>query len=91
MTLGGKRIQLYNQDNPDDPVELAFKPSYGSIVTYKWFGDGQIMIGFSHGYFAAISTNESALGEELFGAKMHKGGLEDVAYCPALQRAATCY
>ena len=21
---------------------------------------------------------------------MHKGGLEDVAYCPALQRAATC-
>ena len=90
MNLGGKRIQLYNQDNPDDPVELAFKPSYGSIVTYKWFGDGQIMIGFSNGYFAAISTNESELGEELFGAKMHKGGLEDVAYCPTLQRAATC-
>ena len=48
------------------------------------------MIGFSNGYFAAISTNESELGEELFVAKMHKGGLEDVAFCPALQRAATC-
>ena len=90
MNLGGKCILLYNQDNPDDPVELKFKPSYGSIVTYKWFGDGQIMIGFSNGYFAAISTNASELGDELFGAKMHKGGLEDVAYCPALQRAATC-
>jgi WD40 repeat protein len=90
MNLGGKVIQLYNQENPDDPIELDFKASYGSIVTYKWFGDGQIMIGFSNGYFAAISTNESELGEELFVAKMHKGGLEDVAFCPALQRAATC-
>jgi WD repeat-containing protein 19 len=44
-----------NINDVDNPVELAFQPSYGSISTYRWFGDGYILIGFSGGYSAYLT------------------------------------
>ena len=79
-----------NQDDPDDPVDLAFQPSYGSIITYTWFGEGQILVGFSNGYLVVVSTADDEIGEEILSVRVNKGGLEDMAYSPALQRAATC-
>ena len=59
--VGGKTLYLFNLFDPDNPIELAFQARYGSIVSYKWFGDGYILIGeslssrfilllFSHGF-----------------------------------------
>ena len=49
INMGGRTALLYNLNNPDNPVELAFQQRYGSIVAYRWFGDGYMMIGFSEG------------------------------------------
>ena len=60
---------MVNLKDVDNPIELQFMPKYGSIVCYKWFGDGFIMIGFSSGYVNAISTHVKEIGEELFNQK----------------------
>lgn len=61
--IAKKTLFLYNLNDPENPVELAFQQRYGSIVAYKWFGDGYILIGFSQGYFIAISTHLREIGQ----------------------------
>lgn len=34
--VGHKTLFLYDMENPDNPIELAFQQRYGDIVTYKW-------------------------------------------------------
>lgn len=63
MIVGQKTLFLFNLNDPDNPIELAFQPRYGDIVTYKWFGDGYIMIGFSSGYLVVISTHLKEIGQ----------------------------
>lgn len=36
VVVGKKILFLYNLQDPDNPIELAFQPRYGTIVTYKW-------------------------------------------------------
>lgn len=36
VTVGHKTLFLYDMENPDNPIELAFQQRYGDIVTYKW-------------------------------------------------------
>jgi WD repeat-containing protein 19 len=50
INMGHQTILMYNMADQDNPVELAFQPKYGEIATYKWFGDGYMMVGFSKGY-----------------------------------------
>ena len=45
LVVGGKTLYLFNLFDPDNPIELAFQARYGNIVSYKWFGDGYILIG----------------------------------------------
>ncbi|GBP76948.1 WD repeat-containing protein 19 [Eumeta japonica] len=87
---GKRTLYLYNLLNPENPIELAFQQRYGSIVTYKWYGDGYILIGFSAGFVIAVSTHIKEVGEELFQVKNHKDNLTDVAICNSLGQAATC-
>ncbi|KAI1238247.1 hypothetical protein IHE44_0012965 [Lamprotornis superbus] len=47
--VGKKTLFLFNLNDPDNPIDLKFQQPYGSIVSYKWYGDGYIMIGFSQG------------------------------------------
>lgn len=47
VNLSGKSLLLYNVDDPDRPMELAFQPKYGSIVVHLPFGDGTLLVGFS--------------------------------------------
>ena len=90
INMGGKTILLYDLNDPENPIELAFQSRYGSIVAYRWFGDGYMMIGFSAGYLVAISTHEDEIGEELFSGRFHKTSLTDIAISPVMGRAATC-
>ena len=40
----------------DNPIELAFQQRYGSIVAYRWFGDGYILLRPRSGPRAARSS-----------------------------------
>ncbi|XP_077574282.1 WD repeat-containing protein 19 isoform X1 [Stigmatopora nigra] len=85
-----KILVLFSVTNTDDRYELGFETSYGRIVSYRWFGDGYILIGFSHGYFVVISTHVKEIGDELCQARNHKDSLNSVAISSALNKAASC-
>jgi len=89
LTVGQKTLFLYNLNEPDNPIELAFQPRYGNIVTYRWFGDGYIMIGFSTGYLVVISTHLKEIGQELFQTRDHKDELTDIDISFSLKMAAS--
>ncbi|XP_074649650.1 WD repeat-containing protein 19-like isoform X1 [Tubulanus polymorphus] len=90
VVIGRKTLFLYNMNEPENPVELAFQQRYGNIVAYKWYGDGYIMIGFSHGFFIVISTHMKEIGQELFQARNHKDNLTGIAISLSLNKAASC-
>lgn len=54
------------------------------------YGDGYILIGFSHGYLVVISTHIREIGQELYQARNHKDSLNSVAVSPVLNKAASC-
>ncbi|KAL3267293.1 hypothetical protein HHI36_011424 [Cryptolaemus montrouzieri] len=90
IIVGKKTLYLFNLLDPENPIELAFQQHYGNIVAYQWFGDGYILIGFSSGYFIAISTHIKEVGQELFQVKNHKNALTHIAVCEAVGKAASC-
>ena len=90
LVVGGKTLYLFNLYDPENPIELAFQSRYGSIVSYKWFGDGYILIGFSAGYFVVISTHMKEIGQELFQAKNHRESLTGICISTTIGKAASC-
>ncbi|MCI4395062.1 hypothetical protein PGIGA_G00175990 [Pangasianodon gigas] len=90
VAVGKATLFLFNLNDPDNPIELAFQERYGNIISYRWYGDGYIMIGFSHGYFVVISTHIREIGQELFQAHNHKDSLSSIAISQALNKAASC-
>uniref|UniRef100_A0A0L8I442 Anaphase-promoting complex subunit 4 WD40 domain-containing protein n=2 Tax=Octopus bimaculoides TaxID=37653 RepID=A0A0L8I442_OCTBM len=89
IVISQRYLLLYNINNPDNPIELRFNKSYGSIMAYCWHGDGYIVIGFSSGYFVGISTHIKEIGQELFSTHDHKEGLTNLALSPYLNKIAT--
>ncbi|KAJ3160276.1 WD repeat-containing protein 19, partial [Irineochytrium annulatum] len=89
IVLSSKTLFFHTLSNPDSPIELAFQGKYGNIVTYSWFSDGLVMIGFSTGYFVVVSTNINEIGQELFQARNHKDSLSNIAISSAVGKAAT--
>ncbi|KAF2983126.1 hypothetical protein EK904_011176, partial [Melospiza melodia maxima] len=90
VVVGKKTLFLFNLNDPDNPIDLKFQQPYGSIVSYKWYGDGYIMIGFSQGYFVVISTHIREIGQEVFQAHNHKDNLSSIAISQSLNKAASC-
>jgi WD repeat-containing protein 19 len=88
INMGGRSLLLYDQEDSDNPLELAFQRKYGEIVEYHWYGDGYIMIGFSSGYLVVVSSHMKEIGSELFSAHFHRERLTSLAYSPVTQRAA---
>ncbi|KZS07049.1 Outer segment 6 [Daphnia magna] len=86
--VGRRTLILININNAENPLELAFQQSYGNITTYRWFGDGYILIGFSGGYCIAISTHVKEIGQELFQIRNHRDMISSISVCPLLNRAA---
>eukprot|EP01062_Namystynia_karyoxenos_P004675 TRINITY_DN11665_c0_g1_i1.p1 TRINITY_DN11665_c0_g1~~TRINITY_DN11665_c0_g1_i1.p1 ORF type:complete len:1497 (+),score=635.62 TRINITY_DN11665_c0_g1_i1:130-4491(+) len=89
VNMGGKTLLLYSANDQENPFELAFQQRYGSIVSFRWFGDGYILIGFSSGYVVVISTHLKEIGQEVNSIRVHREHLNDIAYCPALQKGAS--
>ena len=90
VNLARRSILMYRLSQPDNPTELKFQPKYGSIVSYRWYGDGFVLVGFSEGVVVAVSTVGDKAGEELHSWSMHDGGLYDLVFCDALGQFATC-
>lgn len=59
-------------------------------MVYNRFGDGYILLGFSGGYFVAISTHIKEVGQELFQAKNHRDSLTDIAVSHSLGKVVSC-
>lgn len=81
--------QLYLWKVSDAPVELEFQQKYGAVVSYAWFADRRVMIGFASGFFVIISTHIQDIGQELFQARNHRTRLAGTAYNVLLAKAAT--
>lgn len=91
VVLGGRSLLLYDVSALDrTPVELAFQQKYGNLLTYRWFGDGYIALGFESGYLVVMSSHQQEISEELFSQRLHSGRLAALALSPMLQRGATC-
>lgn len=90
LILNKKTLYLLNMYNPDNPIVLAFQEKYGSIVEYKWYGDGYILLAFSNGYFVVISTHLKEIGQELFQVNCHKTNLVHMAACLPQNKVASC-
>lgn len=90
MILGKRTLYLYHLPEPESPTELGFQHKYGSLVQHKWFGDGYILLGFSHGIVVAISTHPKEVGQELWQVKNHRHTLTAIAVCKSLGQVASC-
>ncbi|CAB4063815.1 WDR19 [Lepeophtheirus salmonis] len=76
--------------NGENTVSLIVG-GYGPIVSYNWFGDGYILIGFSAGYFVlSYQTHMKEIGQELFQIKNHKESLSGIAISSPIGKAASC-
>jgi WD repeat-containing protein 19 len=58
IVIASKTLFFHTMESPDSPIELAFQSKYGNIVSYGWFGESFVMIGFSTGYFIVVSTSK---------------------------------
>lgn len=55
--LNMKSILMFEIGGAIQPLELLLEAKYGDILSYSLFGDGYIVIGFSKGWVAHISTH----------------------------------
>ena len=39
LVVAKRTLFLYNLNDPENPIELAFQNKYGNIVSYKWWDD----------------------------------------------------
>ncbi|KAL1529596.1 hypothetical protein AB1Y20_000539 [Prymnesium parvum] len=90
VVLGGKSLLIFNVEEPERPLELVFQPRYGALVSFRWFGDKQVVLGFDSGHVVLMSTNAQEANEELFSTRLHSGRLSGLALSLTLQRAACC-
>ncbi|CAM9278321.1 unnamed protein product, partial [Scytosiphon promiscuus] len=90
VNMDGRTILLYNLHDQENALELAFQTRYGKILSYRWFGDGYIMAGFTSGFIVVISTHAHEIGREQYCAKFHTGELRGIAHCAATHKLATC-
>jgi WD repeat-containing protein 19 len=86
--LSNKTILIYDIKKKSNPIELALDSDYGNIVTYQWFGDGYIAIGFTKGFISIISTHMTEIKNEVHSMQVFKSGLDDFCVCEEVNRIA---
>jgi WD repeat-containing protein 19 len=90
VCMDRKTILLYDLDDPENALELAFQPRYGTIISFQWFKGSNIVISFSLGFLVVISTNLSEIGREQFCRRFDDDVLRDMAHCSFRQYVAIC-
>ncbi|XP_066242265.1 WD repeat-containing protein 19 [Saccopteryx leptura] len=90
MVIGKKVLHLLNLNDPGSSTDIQFKHNHGNIVSYNWYGDGYIMVGFSRGTIIVISTHIQEIGQEVFQFHDHKDSLTSIAISQTINKAAIC-
>ena len=83
-----KTILIYDINQKKKPIELALDREYGNLVTYEWFGDGYIAIGFSKGYVSIVSSHMDEVKNEVNSKQLFKNDLNDISVCDEANRIA---
>ena len=83
-----KTILIYDMNQKKKPIELAMDKEYGNIVTYEWFGDGYIAIGFTKGYISIVSSHMDEVKNEVNSKQLFKNDLNDISVCDEVNRIA---
>eukprot|EP00357_Protocruzia_adherens_P031508 CAMPEP_0115034576 /NCGR_PEP_ID=MMETSP0216-20121206/40747_1 /TAXON_ID=223996 /ORGANISM="Protocruzia adherens, Strain Boccale" /LENGTH=1399 /DNA_ID=CAMNT_0002413515 /DNA_START=36 /DNA_END=4235 /DNA_ORIENTATION=- len=86
--LENKKVLMFDVSNPLQPLELSFQLKYGRIVSYAWYGDGYMIIGFSEGWVAVISTHIDEISGELHSNKAFNSSLDTLCCCDVLTKVA---
>ena len=60
---------MFELGSTKTPLELVFEQKYGKIVDYSLFGDGYIVVAFTEGFVAHISTHMRELSIFLLNNK----------------------
>ncbi|CAI2349778.1 unnamed protein product [Caenorhabditis sp. 36 PRJEB53466] len=63
--LGKKHLLLCTIDGMNDPANLQFQEKYGNILSYAWYNDGYILVGFDKGYIISVSGHKLEMGSEI--------------------------
>ena len=83
-----KTLLIYDFLKKNQPIELALDNEYGNIITYQWFGDGYIALGFSKGFLSVISTHMVEIKNEVNSVQVFKNNLDDLSVCEQVNRIA---
>ena len=86
--LSQKSILMLETNSNKPPLELMFEPKYGKIVDYSLFGDGYILVGFTEGYVAHISTHLKELRDEVSSEKIFQTTLDALCTNDHLHKVA---
>ncbi|VDM26934.1 unnamed protein product [Toxocara canis] len=85
--LGKKILMLVSLSDSENPINLQFQARYGDIVSYVWFLDGYMLLGFDKGYVVCISAHTSEIGQEIFSVQDFKTYLSYVCVSEAFEKA----
>lgn len=88
INLDGESILLYHLKGTVDPIELKFQRRYGDIVSYEWFGEGYMILGFSEGFVVIISTHAEEVGQEIVSWPLFENNLQGLNFSQSMRRAA---
>ncbi|UYV64330.1 WDR19 [Cordylochernes scorpioides] len=90
LILNKRTLFLLNIYDPENPILLAFQEKYGYIIDYKWYDDGNILLGFTQGFFVIISTLLKDIGQELFQVKSQKENMTHLSVVSSQNKVASC-
>eukprot|EP00817_Percolomonadidae_sp_ATCC50343_P006499 CAMPEP_0117428804 /NCGR_PEP_ID=MMETSP0758-20121206/8434_1 /TAXON_ID=63605 /ORGANISM="Percolomonas cosmopolitus, Strain AE-1 (ATCC 50343)" /LENGTH=1219 /DNA_ID=CAMNT_0005215371 /DNA_START=468 /DNA_END=4125 /DNA_ORIENTATION=- len=79
----------YADESNLTPLDLSFQEYYRSICSYRWFGDGYLMVGFYTGNVVIISSHVDEIGREVNMVKFHNDTLKAVTYNEHIKKGAS--
>ena len=85
--VGGKSI-LYLKPETQEHFMFNFGANYGKAVTFEWFGENTMIIGFSTGVVSMVSTKANELGQELAVASVGNMVIESLNVNQELNKIA---
>mmetsp|Transcript_17772 Transcript_17772/g.12707 ORF Transcript_17772/g.12707 Transcript_17772/m.12707 type:complete len:201 (+) Transcript_17772:326-928(+) len=63
--LQSKSIVVFDAPTQKNFI-INFNPQYGKVSCFQWYGEENVIVGFSSGIVAQISVKDSSMGQELF-------------------------
>ena len=86
--LNQKTLLMFEINADKQPLELVFENKYGKIVDYSLFGDGYVVVGFTEGWVAHISTHLKELKEEVSSERIFQITLDAICTNDVLYKLA---